>query len=345
MSHVVRGLTLMVALLALILPVGAEAASHTVAPLAFNLNVEKRDIVEETITLTNTSGQQIRLYASVHEVATDGAGTVEAFVEPSMVDRTSSPTSWIAVERGRIELAPGASREIPLRITMNPNTKPGEYSVFIGFAEAGNQPEAVRAVMEGRAPGTLVNLVVDTKQDQFLRLARFSIDRFVTGRGEGEVTYTLANPGDVDVVHAGEVIFYDTRGEEVGATTLNPESVTLPRGEELQFTVSVPDSLTIGKYKAFLSVEYGEHFTDSINDTAYFYVTPLRELIVLFVLVLGLAVGLTLYVHRRYDVDTDDHGAEPVAMYVRSGASPAVTHDIDLRNTDRVASVEPKDFR
>lgn len=309
----------------------ALAANHTVSPLAFNLNVEKRDIIEETITLTNTSGQQLRLYASVHEVSVDGSGVVEAFVEPSMVDRTSSPTSWISVERGRIELAPGATREIPLRITMNPNTKPGDYSVFIGFAEASNQPEAVRAVMAGRAPGTLVNLVVDTKQDQFLRLARFSVDRFVTGRGESEVSYTLANPGDVDVVHQGEVIFYDTRGEEVAAVPLNPEGTVLPRGEELLFSVSVPDTLTIGKYKAFLSVEYGEHLTDSINDTTYFYVTPLRELSILFVVVLALAVGVTLYVHRRYDVAEDDHGAEPVALYVRSGQSQSVPHDIDLR--------------
>ncbi len=317
----------------IMLPYTVVAANHQVKPLAFNLNVEKRDIVSETITLTNTSDRLVRVYASVHEVATDGAGVVEAFVEPSLVDKTTSPTSWIEINRGRIELQPGESRAVPFTIRMNPNTAPGDYSVYIGFAEAGNQPQAVAAVMNGRAPGTLVNLVVDKKQDQFLRLEQFSVPRFVTGEGDREIAYTLTNPGGVDVVPGGEIIFYDTKGREVTAVDLNREKVPVVRDETVVYTVTVPDTLTIGKYKAFLSVEYGLLMTDTIQDTAFFYVTPLRQLIVIFAIVLVAAVALTLYVHRKYDIDDDEHGAEPVAMYVRESRSADAHHDIDLKKT------------
>ncbi len=308
-----------------------SAAAHTVAPLAFNLNVEKRDIISETITLTNTSGQQMRLYASVHEVSVDGEGIVEAFVEPSRVDRTTSPTSWIEIDRSRINLAPGEVKEMPFTIRMNPNTAPGEYSVFIGFGVGSNQPEAVSAVMSGQAPGTLINLVVDKKQDQFLRLERFSVDKFVTGRGTSEAVYVVHNPGAVDVVPKGEIIFYDTRGNEVAAVPLNTDAVPIPRDQSVTYRTVVPDTLPIGKYKAYLSVEYGEHMTEGLQDTTFFYVIPLLPLVGAFVVLLTMAALLTLYIHRRFDIEVDDHGAEPVALYIREGRSADVAHDIDLK--------------
>lgn len=313
------------------MPLALIAADHQVKPLAFNFNVEKRDIIAETITLTNTSGGMVRLYASVHEVSTDREGVVEAFVEPSLVDKTTSPTSWIEINRGRIELAAGETRDVPFTIRMNPNTAPGDYSVFIGFAQASNQPQAIVAVMNGTAPGTLVNLVVDKKQDQFLRLEQFSVPRFVTGEGSRTMTYELINPGGVDVVHGGEVIFYDTKGREVAAVDLNTERVPVTRDAAVTFSATIPADLPIGKYKAFLSVEFGELMTDTIQDTAFFYVTPLQQLMVIFIVVLMAAVGLTLYVHRKFDVDEDEHGAEPVAMYIRESQSTDAHHDIDLK--------------
>jgi hypothetical protein len=323
----------------LLAPVGTLAADFSVVPMAFNLNVEKRDIIEETITLTNTTGQQVRLYASVNEVAVDGSGMVESFVEPSMLDKKVSPTTWVEITRARLELAPGETRAVPFTIRMNPNTEPGEYSVFIGFASASNNPEAVAAIMAGNGQGTLVNLVIDKKQDQFLRFERFSVDRFVTGKGTGQVAYTLINPGKVDVVHGGEAIFYSTKGEEIAAVPLNAEQVAVAKDGSADFTVTVPAHLGIGKYKVYVSVEYGEHMTDSVTDTAFFYVLPLRDLIIVFVVVLALAIGITLYVHRKYDIEMDDHGADPVALYVRKDVSEAREHDIDLKQQQVASAV------
>lgn len=305
------------------------ADTHTVAPLAFNLNVEKRDIIEDIITLTNLTDHQLRLYATVNEVAVDGNGVVESFREPSMVDRTNSPTAWVEINRGRIELAPGEVRQLPFTIRMNPNTAPGDYSVFIGFASGSNQPAAQAAVMAGQAPGTLVNLVVDKKQDQFLRIERFRVDRFVTGRGASVATFTLVNPGFVDVIPSGELMVYDTTGNEVAAIPINTEAVATAREKSQTYTVALPTTLAIGKYKAYLSVEYGEHGTQGVQDTAYFYVLPFVQIIIAFLVVSVLAVGLTLYLHRRFDRD-DDFGADPVAMYRREGKSDEKHHDLTV---------------
>jgi hypothetical protein len=309
------------------------AANHIVTPLVLNFDLEKRDIITEYITLKNTSQRMLRLYASVNNVATDGNGVVESFKQKVESDRTSTATTWIEISRKRIQLAPGESLEVPFTIRMNLDPVPGDYNVFIGFAEASNRPGAEKVVAGGDAPGTIVHISVDQTQNQFLRLERFSVDKFVTAADGETLSFTLTNPGGVDIIPTGEVIFYDNSGVEVDALPVNVEQSNVPADGEASFSMDVPDALTLGKYKAFLSVEYGEHLTASVHDTAFFYILPLKQLIVIFFIILVLTILIALYVHRRYDGGDErggGDGSESVAMYVREGKSDDQDHDLDL---------------
>lgn len=309
----------------------AFASDYLVTPLAINLDVNKRDIISESITLINNDSHLVRLYASVNEVSTNGEGVVESFQSPSSADRTNTPTTWVEISRQRIELKPGETREIPFTIRMNPNTVPGDYSVYIGFAEASNAPQANAKVMEGKVPGTLLGLSIDKDQNIFLRLEKYVVDRFVTGEQGGSLSYTLSNPGRVDTVPKGEVIFYDNNGDEVAAVPLNMENKVVSADSAASFTADIPSDLGLGKYKAFLSVEYGEHLTASVHDTAFFYILPLKQLIAIFIILMIFATFIALYVHRRYDVSDEQFSYESVPMFIRDGRSEDQHHDIDLK--------------
>lgn len=310
------------------------AADYIVTPLALNLEVNKRDIISETVTLTNKSDRLVRIYASVNEVSVDGDGVVKSFEQPSRADRTITPTTWVEITRGRMEIKPGESKEVPFTIRMNPNTQPGKYAVFIGFASASNAPQAQAKVMAGDAPGTLLSLTVDKEQNAFLRLEKFIVDRFVTEEKGGNLSYTLTNPGRTDIVPKGELIFYDNSGNEVSSVPLNPENKQVTAEGTEGFGVAVPADLEMGKYKAFLSVEYGEHLTASVHDTAFFYIVPLKKLIAAFMILMILAVFIALFVHRRYDTEPALVEYDSVPMFVREGKSEKVHHDIDLKNKD-----------
>ncbi len=313
------------------LSTNAFAATHLVSPLAINLDLEKRDIVSETITLINNSQRVVRVYASVNTVAEDGEGIVESFVQKVEADRTNTPTTWIEISRKRIELKPGEKREVPFTVRMNPNTQAGDYNVFIGFAEGSNRQKAEKKVREGDAPGTIVHISVDQVQNQFLRLENFVVDKFVSEADTDTLSFTLSNPGRGDVVPRGEVIFYDNNGAEIGALPINTDDQLVPGDGKTDFTMEVPEELSIGKYKAFLSVEYGENLTASVHDTAFFYVLPWKLLLLIFVIILILAILIALYVHRRYDtVEETSDGSGTVAMYIKDGTSENQHHDIDL---------------
>ena len=227
---------------------------------------------------------------------------------------------------------------------MNPNTKPGKYNVFVGFAEASNAPEAQNLVMQGHTPGVLLALSVNKPQDQFLRLERFVVTQVVTKEKGGTVQYTLNNPGNIDVIPTGDIIYYNSRGDEVASAPLNTASTSVPAGKTVTLSMPAPTQLPLGKYKALLTVNYGDHNLQTLNDTAYFYVVPLQRVIISFVFVLFLAIILALFIHRRYDLQAEDDGAERIAMYLRHGdRSEEVHHDIDMSTTKQNKPYEESD--
>jgi len=332
--HLFRSSLGILALLFLLCPTLSHAA-YSVSPLVIDEELSKRDIVTHTITLTNTGSSRVRIYPTVNEISVDAGGTMQSFVEPSMLeDRTTSITAWLEISRARIELDAGETKEIPLTIRVHPDVAPGEYHAFLGFAQGSNRPEAEAKVAQGGTPGTVVRIGVDKVQDQFLRLERFSVERFIKNSEEGSVTYTLHNPGEHPVIPRGEVIFYDNSGYEVASIPVNPDATAIEEKMEASFTGEIPSELALGKYKALLSVEYGDTQTASLHDTSFFYVLPLKWLLIIFGIVLSLAVLIALYVHKKYDVGEEDTGAEDVALYIRQGRTEGKDHDIYLtKNT------------
>jgi hypothetical protein len=185
----------------------------------------------------------------------------------------------------------------------------------------------------GDAPGVIVNVTIEDTSTTLLKLSRFIVDKFVTGKENSAATYVVTNPGDTPLVPSGEVIFYDSKGREVGALPVNPDNETVNPGEERVFNASVPIEGLFGKYKAFLTVEYGSGNVASVNDTAFYYVLPIRTLLV-SVLVLSIIVIIaSFYVHRRYFDDAIDDGSEFVPLRVRDSQSDPLHHDIDLRSS------------
>lgn len=318
----------------LFIPLSGYAASYDykITPRVIDKEVKQRDIFSETITVTNNEHHKLNLYASVNEVNIDEGGDIVGFTPPSMSDNTNTVTSWIAIKRGRIELSPGQTKEIPVEFKIHPEAESGVYHAFIGFGAANNKPTAEKQIINGTAPGVVVTLSVNQETTEFLKLSHFIIDRFVTETDNNAITYTLDNPGTANIVPKGEIIFYNGRGEEVDSVSVNPDSESLTPGQEATYTINAPTEGMFGKYKAFLSVDYGTAQLASVYDTTYFYVVPWQKLLILFATVLIFAILLTILLHRRYASDSlYDDGSEDVPFYIRNSVSDDKEHDINLK--------------
>ncbi len=313
------------------IPTAHALMSYSVTPLVIDEEVEERDIIEHVITLKNTGDTPVTIYPTVNNISLGDGGEIQEFVTQVMSDQTRSLAAWIEISRAGIDLLSGQTKTVTLLLRINPSAEPGEYHALVGFPQGGNRDEAERMLARGDAPGTIVTVSVVDKKTTLLKLGKFLVDKFVTSEKNSGASYTVRNPGDEPLVPKGEVIFYDAKGKEVGALPVNTENVEIPPGGEHTFTGAVPTDGLFGKYKALLSLEYGKGNVASVQDTVFFYVFPLKTLIIVFVVFAAVVIIGSVYVHRKYFDDAVDDGSELLPVHVRDSTSDPLHHDIDLR--------------
>ncbi len=299
--------------------------------MVVNLEAKARDILEKEITITNTGDQNLTLYPTVNNISLQGEGAIEAFLPPVMSDRTQSLASWIEISRLGIDIKAGETKTIPFTIRINPGAVPGTYHSFVGFGYGDNRDEAEKRVMDGKAQGTIVTLAIEEKKTEFLKLSGFYVDRFVTHKENEAAIYTFENPSDETLVPKGEIIFYDNIGVEVASVRVNEENVAVLPGESHQFKTRVPIENLFGKYKAFLSIEYGTKTRASLQDTSFFYVFPLQSILIILSIVMSIVAVGAWYLHKKYFDEEELDDSEKLMLHIREGVSDGKHHDIDLK--------------
>lgn len=321
-------------ILFILLPLQLVSADFTVSPLLVDVSADARDNFTRTITLTNSGDGYQRLYASVHEIEVGEGEEIKEFVPASMGERSTSVTSWIEITRGRIELAGGEVKDIPLTIRVNPNTPPGLYHAYVGFAADRNRDLAEAKIISGQGSGVVLRISVGGKQEEFLRLVSFSTDRFSYTKDKGELRYTLENTGDVPLAPTGDVIIYDSRGQELASIPLDlEEGETIAPGEKIEYTKDLPYLGRIGKNKAFLSLEYGVENKAAVYDTNFYYSIPIYFLILIMVLLALVLTATVLMIRRGGGVEiVESHEAHDLPLFVRTDRTHnEYEHDIDLK--------------
>lgn len=325
-----------IALFALFSPLFVGAEGYVVTPLVIDVDAEARDIINETITITNNAPYITSIFATVNEISLDEGGGITEFKGPTMVDRTNSITSWIEITRGEINLKPGETREVPVTIRMNPNTVPGEYHALIGFGSGRVREEAETLVQNGLAPRVVVTVRVADKKVEFVDLEGFRVEKFVTENNNQAIRYTLTNPGDTTVVPTGEIVLYDSGGREIKTINANPENKSLEPGQTVELTAGVPVSDMIGKHKAFLNVRYGAGQQAAVYDTAFFYALPWKKLLIIFGVIIFITTLITVLLYRRYMRDDeedlhDDEHVHSINFKFKEVPSEAKDHDVNLK--------------
>lgn len=312
----------------------ASASELTVRPFLVDHVLRPRDVTTDTVVLTNDSTyRKYLVYATVNEISVDPDGEIKEFVSPVMTDRTNTITSWIEVTRGRIEVPPGERVEVPLIVRVNPFAQPGVYHAFVGFVPTSNSPKAQEIAMNGDADGVIVKVTIADDREDNMKISGFIIDRFITGE-DRDIDVVIENTGDISSAPKGEVVFYDSRGIEVTAVDINTEGVEIPPGETVTLKGSVPIEDTLGRFKANISLHYGENQRAALYDTTFFYMMPLHLLLVMFgVILVGAIVVVLLFRKTFLTTQYESEDGDDVMLYVRDGHDPnPQDHDIDLKN-------------
>lgn len=311
----------------------AFAADLLVNPLLIDEDMQTRDVITKDIVVTNKASYRLVFFPTVNEIELDTSGKVKEFISPSMTDQTDTVTSWLEIVRGRQEINPGASSTIPLTIRIHPYAKPGIYFAFVGMVPADNQPEAQAKAMRGDADGTIIKITIQDKKSDLLRISSFLLDRFIFLSSHRDISIEVENKGDTDSIPKGEIIFYNSRGEEVSSVKVNDENISIPPNETRSLKAQIPFSDKLGRFKANVKLDYGARDKVSIFDTAQFFMIPFKIMIAIVVLIVLLSFVVTRLLHRAfYDELHDEDDGKPVALYVRNDREHETKdHDIHIK--------------
>jgi hypothetical protein len=310
---------LLATVIVLLSPSFVNASDITIQPLLLDLELVSREVVTHDITLTNDSDTKLTVYATVNEIAIDGSGDIKEFISPVMTDRTSTVTSWIEITRGRIELEPRETKTVPLTIRMHPQTKPGVYHAFIGFVPDKKRPDAEVTALQGNAEGLILKIALDEVRNELLRISKFQSNRIIFNESRRSIEIEVQNDGDADSIPSGEIIFYNSRGEEVASTPANETGVTVPAGGVATLTATVPFYDELGRFKANVTLKYGPNSKSTTFDTLQFFMIPFKVLLVLGACIALFSLIITYLLRRvfRDELHSEEDGKD-IPLYIRN---------------------------
>ena len=281
-----------------------QAGYLKVEPVIIDKKGNPREIFEETLILTNQANYKMNIYAAVYNL--DARNGEREFSGPAQADLAKSLANWIEINRGVIQLLPGEKKSINFLIKVGPRAVPGIYHASIAFYEGSDRIEAEKRMF---GPEVLINVEIAEKNDEFLRLKKFSADKIIFLGFPASFVYELENSGIKPVKFNGELMIFNRRGEEAGfmpigeinAEKFSGQLAVSPHrksGNSSGVLANLSEfNKDFGRYKAILSLksENGQ----LVQDTAFFWVIS-RPILAGLILVIGAIAILAIYIFKRF---------------------------------------------
>lgn len=171
----------------------------------------------------------------------------------------------------------------------------GEYHAVISFSDGTTRDEAV-----AKPPLATLTVNVDLQADikELLQLNSFTTDNIVFSGDDVLFKYQIQNIGNQALNPKGEVRIYDRKGEEVASVDVNSQGNIVSPDQDAQMASVWSGAQGFGQYKAVLDVDYGSSQVASVQDVAYFWVIPWKQLLAITIIALCAFIFLALYFHR-----------------------------------------------
>jgi hypothetical protein len=307
------------ALFIVLCPVVTFAATDfVVTPAIIDGKGKQREILRNTIIVTNTTKHLVSIYPWVTDMdATEGSTDSSDLGGSSQSGNLSeSLARWIEVTRGVVDLLPGEHKEIPVMVQVHLNAKPGMYHAVLHLSEGSNRANA--EANKAETEEILVNIEVLEDINERMELALFAPQKnFFTGN-TAMFNYRISNIGNRGLIPHGKIRIYDGNGQEVAVVDANQESKRFePSAKEMLGSVWTAGD-HFGRYKAMLDLEYGSRGT--LQDTVFFWIVPWKKALGMFLTLMIVCVLAAIGMHSY-------------ALSRRGGAfAPAVASSGRVRN-------------
>ena len=303
-----------------------DSLTLSVSPTLFEMTANPGQTWESKIKVINSNPYDIDVYTDTLHFAPQGESGQPKFF-PVLKKETGGQTlaEWINIKRDVITIPAEQTLEIPFSITVPENAPPGgHYAAISVGTKSLNAGDRKTQVETSQVVTSLIFLRVtgDVKEEGVIR--EFRSQSLIAERPEMEFVLRFQNKGNVHLLPRGDIRIFNMWGQERGVIPINRQTMfgnVLPNSvRKYTFKWSGQWSLAdIGRYKAIVTLAYGQNGTKFADAETAFWVLPwkiiLTVLLVLAAFVALLTWAIKAYIRRMLSLAGLDPRSEGINKY------------------------------
>jgi hypothetical protein len=286
----------------------AAGLSISVTPTLFEMSAIPLQAWSSSIKVINNNEQDLTVYASVVNFAPQGETGQGKFL-PVFEEFTEGKTlaEWITVSEEAYVIPRESSMAVPLTVNIPEDASPGGHYAAIMIGTRPLDSEKTTQVKTSQIVTSLffVRVAGDVIEKGVVRTFRVE-DSFVESP-EVDFQVRFENKGNVHLQPQGDIEITNMWGKERGIVPINhqthfgnvlPESI-----REFNFTWKGEQSITdIGRYKAVLTLAYGQDVRNFVTQSTFFWVIPVKAVLIvlgsLAAIILLFTWSIRMYVRK-----------------------------------------------
>lgn len=286
-----------------------EGQRLSVTPALFEMSAEPLQEWRSSIKVVNPNQYPLTVYVEPVNFLPRGEGGDGSLV-PVGEGGADGVTlaEWIEVDRAAIVLAPEETKDVPFIVRVPEGAAPGGH--FAAFTVSTKPPVSTPGASQIRTAQVVtalffVRIAGDVVEQGAIREFRAE-QRFVS---TPDVTFALRfqNDGNVHLRPQGDIVITNMWGQERGIIPINRQAHfgnVLPNSiRKFSFSWQGDLSLSdIGRYKAEVTLAYGQDARQFVTSSTHFWVIPLGPLVITLgsmAAILSLAIWLIRWYVRR----------------------------------------------
>jgi hypothetical protein len=285
--------------------VSAADVSLVVSPPRFDIEGKPGETIQKTVKITNNDqDRELIMKASVIDfIVTDDAGTPIKVTTSASGRYLASP--WFTLERSEFTIAPKATEQIVVIITIPKDALPGGHYAGIFFEPIPSRGATNTVSYTSAQVGSLFGITIpgDIQYDALIK--EFSTKSKLSEFGPIEFNAVIENQSDTHIRPNSKIVIQDMIGRTLADLPL--DEVNIFPFTTRSLTGTWETVWGIGRYMATISIAYGPGLVTS--RTMYFWILPYRLIAAILVVMLVLIVmyiAINRHLKHREDHRDDE---------------------------------------
>ena len=265
-----------------------EGQTLSVSPTLFQMSATPGQIWQSEVRVINVNKYDITVYPQVVNFAPKGESGRGDFI-PILSTETGGQTlaEWIDLSREGITIAPQQTVVVPFVVHVPDNAAPGGHyaAILIGTKPSGNEPaESVVTTAQFVTALYFMRVAGDVTESGAIR--EFRTTQMILQKPDAHFEVRFQNTGNVHLQPQGDIEIFNMWGEERGTIPINHQTHfgnVLPNSiRKFEFAwQSEASAFDIGRYRAVVTLGYGEDTKNFVTSTTYFWIVPYKEIALL----------------------------------------------------------------